>query len=110
MPKYRMQKVAYTAENGSVFVLTVSPQIKALMPGASNSGITPKTPQMTLKGEKPNPRGFNGRKISGSATAPDTIFVPVTTSAAWLLLKEGDTRSYQSATYSIKPVAEKQRR
>lgn len=110
MPRFRMQTVAYTADNGSVFVLTVSPEIKALMPGASNTGITSKTPQMTIRGEKPNPRGFRGRKTAGSATAPDTIFVPVTTPTAYALLKDGDTRSYKGATYTIKTVDEKRRR
>ena len=110
MPRFRMQTVAYTADNGSVFALTVSPEIKALMPGASNSGITNKTPQMTIRGEKPNPRGYRGRKTGGSATAPDSIFVPVTTLAAFNLLKDGDTKPYKSATYTIKTVSEKQRR
>ncbi|HNC43956.1 MAG TPA: hypothetical protein PLU80_07310 [Acidobacteriota bacterium] len=110
MPKFRMETVAYTSDSGATFALTVSPAIKALMPGASNTGINSKTPQMTIRGEKPNPRGYRGRKIGGSADAPDSVFVPVTTQAAWLLLKDGDTFSYKSGTYKRKTVAEKSKR
>ena len=83
-----METVAYTSDSGATFALTVSPAIKALMPGASNTGINSKTPQMTIRGEKPNPRGYRGRKIGGSSDAPDSVFVPVTTQAACAAGKE----------------------
>lgn len=110
MPNFSYEIISYTSDSGAVFQMSVSPAIKALITGANSTGLTPKTPQITIRGELPNPRGYRGRRIGGSVTAPDSIFVPIPTLAAWNLLKRGTTVSYKGGTYKIKPVAEKSNR
>ena len=109
MPKFTFDQVPYESESGAVFALTVSPAIKALMPGQSSAKINDNTPQITIRGELPNPRGLKGKRTGGDATAPDTIFIPVATVAQYNALAAKVTKNYKGGVYTCKKKKEKQR-